>query len=256
MGCKSRPRRGAGVCVVLLGLCMLVVGCGGGSTSSSKGHSQPGGFAELPTHRCTTSAAIRDFPVTPPPASLKLPIPASLASDLVVYADSAGTILPAPKDWRCQAAIGTDGTENMAVYPGNGVNPLALHPGNASQGVTLTVVTGCQGCVADMVCALFPDAKIVHEYSDINTSCTTPNPAAQELSPISPSTVAFKDPPGVRGQGAPSGGRAPAFGIVKLRDVPYSSSNAEAAQVTCAISTEAGDQCSAITSTALAGVLP
>jgi hypothetical protein len=226
---------------------LAVIGCGGAG-----GPKASGGFAELSTQRCQTTAAFQQTP-SPPPASVKLPLADSLAEGLVAYVNTGGTTLVGPKGWQCKSAIGADGTEGISVYPQGGSDPLSYRHGSTGQGVTMQLIGGCQGCVADMVCALFPKAKIVREYQYVG--CSTPNPTAQEINSVSPSTILFKDGPGVKGQGKPSGGKDPALGAVKLSD-RYPGGGASAAQVTCTLRQEQADTCSAMIAAGLSAALP
>ena len=243
------PRFAATIFLVLIAVALAACG-----SSSSKHGSAATGLAVLSTKRCPTKQGIAQ-PASPLPTSVQLPMPSSQASGLVAYADSASTLLPAPKGWNCQSVIGADGTSRFSVFPYGETDPAAIQGGSAPQrgspaGVSLDVYNGCQGCVNDLVCALFPKAKIVHTYAKLGGSCTQRNPPAQETHSAGPGLVLFRDPPGVRGQGVPSGGSIPAIGAVSLVD-QAGQNGASAVQVTCAVKDDP-DTCAAIVGAALA----
>src|SRR5262249_59692001 len=107
-----------------------------------------GGFASLAAARCSTQSGIEGSE-TPPPASMKLPLPDSVADRLTAYVNSGQTTLAGPKGWRCNSVVGADGTLTMAVYPSGQKSPITPGAGSTGQGVTAQLITGCQGCVHD-----------------------------------------------------------------------------------------------------------
>ena len=238
--------RAVGLALLALVLAVLATGCGR-SHRTHTAHTGTG-FATLTAQRCSTSEAIAQHG-GPLPPSVQMPMPSASAGKLTAYADTAGTLLPAPTGWSCTAFIGADGTSRMSVYPPGQKDPLTSPRGSPS-GVTLQLLLGCQGCVHDVVCALFPNAKIVRTYAKFGGTCPPRNPTAQETHGAGHNVVLFRDPPGVKGQGDPSGGGIAAIGGVELTD-QFGNTGASAVQVTCAIRGDP-DTCAAIASATLA----
>jgi hypothetical protein len=239
----------AAVLVAVLAAALAVSGCGGSSDGSATQ-----GFASLATQRCRTQTAVEGSE-KPPPASMKLPLPASVADGLTAYVNSTDITLAAPKGWRCGSLVGMDGTLTMSVYPPGQKDPLASGSDSTGQGVTAQLITGCQGCVHDLVCSVFPSAHVVRTYARQGTTCPTPNPTAQTAQSLGPNAILFIDPPRVKGQGTPSGGAERAMGVVKLSD-SFGNQAAGTAQITCTLPSGEADACAGIIGAALSAVLP
>ena len=73
--------------------------------------------------------------------------------------------------------------------------------------------SACAGCAEGQACPLFISAA--KDFRDgFGRPCPTTRPAAENLDHLNAGVVAFEDPPGVAGDGVPSGGRYPANGVM------------------------------------------
>jgi hypothetical protein len=154
--------------------------------------------------RCPTTYGAPTSP-QPLPATLRADVSAQLAARLEYHADGAQTLL-APRGWRCRAAVGADGGASMSVFP---PGSDSRHPVEA---VTAESEPACQGCIYDLACPLFPAAeRLMHRI--FGEGCSTRRPAAELVRRVGAEVVDFTDPPGVEGDGEPSGGRYPANGV-------------------------------------------
>jgi hypothetical protein len=176
--------------------------------------------AALPVVACKTSVAV----ATPPtPAALPPTVPAVVrtnqASYLAVYSDTAGeTMMIGPKGWICRAQFGADGSGGLLITPPgetiatNSGSKTQVPSSSAAEAIEVyeTGASPVQG--AALACPLISVAAQAMAR-DLNQTCA-PHPAAETTYPVSPNEVAFYDPPGVAGDGAPSGGENPANGVV------------------------------------------
>jgi hypothetical protein len=212
---------------------MLAAGCGtpaphAGSASpaaSTAGHGTAAQAitaasvtASLPVVSCPTSLGVVSPPVSLP-ASRPVAVPRALATQLAIYADNQGIMeLVGPKGWRCAASFGADGSGGIVVYPRGetvprqwaGRWPLARTSADAA--IAGLESSACYGCTLVQACRLFAAAAATLR-SAFGTACPA-RPAAETVVPIAAGIVAFGDPPGVRGDGLPSGGRNPANGVL------------------------------------------
>lgn len=212
----------------------------GAAESATPGSQAP--FAILPTRKCRTQVGYSRTP-TPLTATTRAALPASVAGGLVAYRDSAGTTLIAPKGWECRAIIGVDGGENVSAFPPGEDNP-AEYPAHSDTVVSLQLTPACQGCIAEAVCALFPNAKVAQDYAALGTHCP-PKPLREQVTHISPATVLYVDPPRVKGTGTGSGGSVPSIGALSF------SHSLGARKVSCTLPAEQAEACAGIVSATL-----
>jgi serine/threonine protein kinase len=162
--------------------------------------------ASLPVVSCPTSLGI-DHPAVPLPRSRPVKVPKVLAAGLSVYGDNQGVMeVLGPRGWSCTAAIGADGSGGVTVYP-PGAGPSSPVAIDGSQ------TSACVGCTLGQACTLFPSAAKAYR-SQFGQACPTRPPAAETVVPIAAGIVAFQDPPGVKGDGQPSGGQYQASGVM------------------------------------------
>jgi hypothetical protein len=218
----GRPRRRMAVTTLLAaGLLMLAAGCSGQATSATGPTSAATGTvtASLRVVSCPTTLAIAATP-TPValPSSRSVAIPAATAAGLAVYADTQGIMaLVGPKGWNCAAAYGADGSGGVVIYPPGMPKPqLATSVWKLGQtmakGIYGTESSACYSCTLAQACPLFAAAaKTFRSY--LGHACVT-RPAAEIVTPISIGIVSFEDPPGVHGDGMPSGGHYPANAVM------------------------------------------
>ncbi len=194
----------------------------------------------LPLVDCPTTLGVDTTPA-PLPSSIDIAIAASARSQLAAYSDSEGMLIVlAPRGWACAAAVGADGSAGIRVYPPGDAPPSdtgAFTP-QPQQAVTATGIPACQGCVAYLVCPLFPQAPVALSY----LPCRHTPPAGEAISRPTPSIAAFEDPPGVAGDGNPSGGAYPANGVIIFNNTREASAYAE----TCTLPGSEHNLCTAV----------
>jgi hypothetical protein len=181
------------------------------TTTASASPVPPGALttASLPVVICPTT-----FGVTPSPRPLAQPtsvpmaVPSQLAGHLSIYVDDQGTMdLVGPRGWVCSALYGADGSGGVAVYPSGESIPSdwgagwRLPESSGVQAIIGSETSACMGCQVGQACPLFSSAAQDFQ-SYFGRAC--------------PKTglVAFNDPPGVAGDGIPSGGQNPANGAM------------------------------------------
>jgi hypothetical protein len=162
---------------------------------------------------------------------------------LAAYRNRAGTTLVAPKGWECQAGIGVDGNENISVYP-RGKDDPAEYPAHSGMVVSFQLTPACQGCIAEAVCALFPEAKVAQQYAAFGTGCSA-KPLREQVTHVSQATVLYFDPPKVEGTGVGSGGAVPSMGALSF------SESLGARKVSCTLPPNRAEACVGIVSATL-----
>jgi hypothetical protein len=220
----------------------LLVGCGGGDSASSdaKPTAEPAaiGFVALETERCPTSLA-KKAPPAPLTAKTRVVIPRSVATDLAVYVDDAGTTLIGPKGWECEAGIGSDRSERINVFPPSHEDP-GEPPFRPGEVVSLQLYPTCERCIAEYVCALFPSARPVTEYRTAGTTRCPPEGLPEQVARISPTMVAFFDGPNAKGTGTGSGGETPSRGAMSFTEA------SGMRKVSCTLPSDQADVCAGI----------
>jgi hypothetical protein len=228
------PQRGGPIVAALLAAALtLVAGCGApavgaGSASPARSTDGPGTAAppaaaapvtaDLPVVRCPTSLGAA-HPAVSLPRSRPVPVPRALAARLSVYADDQGIMaLVGPKGWHCAAFYGADGSGGIVVYPSGQAVPRFWTAGwrltrtSAVVAITGSESSACYGCTLAQACPLF--AAAARAWRSAFGSACPARPAAETVVSIGAGIVAFEDPPGVEGDGLPSGGRYSADGVL------------------------------------------
>lgn len=177
-------------------------------------------------------------------------LPGGVAEQLSYYSDSTRSVLPilAPRGWNCSAGVGADGTVAVDVFPSGTSNKRS-----DAQGVYASAIPGCQGCISETACPLVPSA--VEGSLSLYSPCPYKRPRAEEVrwamgSPNTPASdytydvVYFTDPPGVAGDGDPSGGPFTARGVLLFTNGPdiFTSASLE----TCTLPTHLAGLCTPI----------
>jgi len=174
-------------------------------------------LAALPLVVCPTT-----FGVEPPPAPASLPstvttsVPSNLASQLAVFSDDQGAMkLVGPKTWQCMGVIGADGAGGVEVYPTGTTAPAWGRAFSQQLGEAIVgyETSACLSCRLSQACPLFPNAAAAM-LSSYQQPCPNVRPAQEQIYRLSSTVVAFEDPPGVTGDGDPSGGGYPANGVM------------------------------------------
>jgi hypothetical protein len=201
-------------------------------------------FAGLPTVKCHTIVGI-SRPAAALGARTEVAIPPSLAEGLSAYRDRAGTTIVAPSGWSCEAAIGVDGSEHVTAYPKGEADP-GQEPGASGPVVQLNIASACQGCQAEALCTLFPQAKPVASYYEgVGGEECPEKPLHEEVAYPSPETAMFTDPPHVKGSGTGSGGADPSLGALTYSE-PFG-----VHKVSCTLPPPQAGVCAAIVAAAL-----
>jgi len=193
--------------------------------------------ASLPVVSCPTSVGI-NRPAVSLPRSRPVAVPQALAAGLSVYADTQGVMeLLGPKGWSCTAAYGADGSGGITVYPsGEGPSsPVAIVGSETS---------ACAGCTLAQACRLFPGAATALRNA-LGEACPARLPVAETVATVAAGIVAFEDPPGVKGDGQPSGGQYPANGVMTY----HPSAPDGSWQETCTLPASEKDVCTAVLNT-------
>jgi hypothetical protein len=205
----------------------------------------------LPVIGCPTSLGAAHAAVSLP-ATRPVAVPRALAARLSLYADDQGIMeVIGPKGWSCAASYGADGSGGISVYPPgetvpqSGTAGAALTPTSATTAIVGSESSACYGCTLYQACPLFSSAAQALR-SAFGHACPA-RPAAEKVVPIGPGIMSFQDPPGVKGDGVPSGGRYPANGVMTYHPAAPDGSWQE----TCTL--PAGDtaECTAILNTFL-----
>jgi len=199
-----------------VGLVGLAVALTLGAEVPADGPAGAAAASRVPVVVCPTTFGITPSPGAVPQAtSATLPIAASLAARVALYVDNQASMrLLAPRGWHCAAQFGADGSGGVQVYP-----PGQPPPSGASSFPTLReAVLGlqtsvCVGCTEGQACPLFTQAAAAY-HRDFMATCPLTRPAREAVHRLGATVVGFTDPPGVRGDGLPSGGRYTAYGVM------------------------------------------
>lgn len=269
-------RRGHGVWVGVfgaLGLLAVVGACGGTSqraistpSSLATGSTEPtsttsSGPVALSVVECPTSRGISGTPPAAYPSTIAVSLDPATAEQVAYYSDDTRSLLPimGPKGWDCSTEVGADGSTVVAVFPsseskdfsGNNLYPQPF-TASSDEAVVAYSPSACQGCISGLVCPLIPNAD--QQIGHGTYTCNEARPSAEAVdwlngSPNGPidlytsDQVGFEDPPGVAGDGTPSGGDFPANGVITYTFDP--SSEAGATSMTCTLPANDHSVCTA-----------
>jgi hypothetical protein len=164
---------------------------------------------------CPSTYAFPDPPQKLLPASISLILPSSLLGKVEIYVDQQDImLLMAPANWSCSAMYYVDGSGGITVYPpGESIPSGRPFTPNNSEAVVGTETAACASCQLDQACPLFPSAATANELT-YNQPCPENKPSGELVNRLSTTAVGFEDPPGVAGDGNPSGGPYPANGVL------------------------------------------
>lgn len=174
-----------------------------------------------------------------------LPLPASFNLQLTLYVAANATgggasnlAVSAPSGWKCVAGYGADGAASITVT------------GPGSQSVYLSIPNG-QGPSTALGCLFFPEAQATNYCEQIGQS-SPPSIIGETVQQLSSSEVLYKDPAGVKGNGALSGGNYLDEGVViwipssKLGAFGSGDPGGYAVQADCALSSSESGLCEMI----------
>jgi hypothetical protein len=203
-----------------LGVVLIALGGVFAASASAK--------VRVPVRSCPTTYAIPGQHHARPTTALV----ADGARGLVAFAGGGTPIVLAPHGFACSALVGADGGVSVQLTPPGVTGAIKTGPA-----VNIEVEGACVSCITAVACGLFPTASRQNGFP-----CSTPRPVRERVAKLLPTVRAFIDPAGVRGTGAPSGGRLAAVGAVVY--VPDKS--AFAARVTCTLEKSDSASCQAI----------
>src|SRR5579862_624816 len=162
--------------------------------------------SSVPVVRCPTVFGVPSEARQPPRSIAVLGSPASTRG-LVAYTNTFDYLI-GPPGMRCWGIVAVDGGQQVVVWaPGHG--KPALHARYA--GLTLSIDPACAGCKAADACPFFPQLA-----SNVGFPCPTGIPPGEHVYGLRATITLFEDPPGVTGDGWPSGGPYRADGLVGL----------------------------------------
>ena len=176
----------------------------------------------VPLVECVTGSGASSSP-KPFPATRQVSVPGAMAKELSAYSDDQGEMyVVAPRGWTCQASVGADGNDSIAVYPPGEVGTSKFALGHtwpkSAQAVTGDILPSCFACYVGQACTFFPAAErdLVRVYGKQLTCAALPE--REGVLRLSSSVISFEDPAGVLGTGEPSGGNFPAEGVVTFKE--------------------------------------
>ena len=110
--------------------------------------------------------------------------------------------------------VDPDGSGGVTVFPNGETVPSGPLPSSSMvEAITASQTSACLECREGRACPLFSTPAADYEQ-DYQISCPETKPAAESSESIEDGVVGFLDPPGVAGDGSPSGGEYPANGVM------------------------------------------
>ena len=194
-------------------------------------------LSSVPVVRCPTSYALAQRPPKLP-RTTSVVAPAGATRGLAAYSNGVLLVL-APAGWRCHATLGAHASATIAVAPAG-----RREPGISER------FAGTPGAAAALGCSLF--AAAARELPP-GAHCARRRPRRERVRAPSAREREFNDPPGVRGNGEPSGGPDRARGFALFR-APGGGFGGYAFLVTCTLPASAGARCAIVLADALTRV--
>jgi hypothetical protein len=156
------------------------------------------------------------------PRSISVEAQPGTVRGLAAYTDSIDFLL-GPRGMACHGIVAADGGRGLSVWRGGGSAPRQH---SRRDGLTLSVEPACASCRAGEACPFFTALA-----ASLGWPCHAVAPAREVVVRQGARLVLFTDPPGVAGDGWPSGGPDPANGLAELVGGP----NNEVARATCTL---------------------
>jgi hypothetical protein len=195
----------------ILALGVLIVGLGFVTSAIGSSPVETFGLSASARHvrvaRCPTQFGIPPGRISVPTTVAVRGAPSS-TKGLIAYTNTE-LFLIAPAHMACSGTIGADGNASLAVWPRGQRRPRKHSRGG---GVTLTVIPACVGCMAFVACPFFPSFA-----RRLGFPCASGIPAGEVVRRPNRQLALFEDPPGIAGDGWPSGGPNPARGLVGIK---------------------------------------
>jgi hypothetical protein len=184
----------------LHGLVAVVVLAAAATAGAAPGHA-------VRVVRCHTEYGVPPGPITGRARLRARGSPRSTAS-LVAYTNTEEFLI-GPAGMACSGLIGADGGGRIIVWR-RGQHSLGEHAHR--DGMTFLTDPACVGCQAGDACPFFRAFA-----SGLGFPCSGGVPPGEVVTRKSPRRAFFEDPPGVEGDGWPSGGPNPANGVVAIQ---------------------------------------
>jgi hypothetical protein len=173
------------------------------------------------------------------PTRLAATMPAASAQELEFYSAGTETVLGTletllgPRRWSCGQLIAGDGGVGMAVYPPGSANPDGLTQVGVSPGEQVVAArfdyTGHLPGV-DVACPYFRSAAAAR-----GVSCPSRVPAGEKVTQLTSDVVAIRDPAGVKGALAGSGGGRSVSGLMIMPQGSDLPSSVGIAEISCSL---------------------
>jgi hypothetical protein len=193
--------------------------------------SVPPGTPMLPSVDCPTTYGMTNAG-SPRPVTL-LPAPPDVTGSFTSYTDAPHNIaVIGPAGWNCHAIDAEDGNVSIMVTPPGTDATAPSQPffRDTREGIHAFIASDGTGSVPYLLCPVMPDL-----VSPTWTGVPCPQkPATETVIRDNPVAAEFYDPPGVVGDGAPSGGSYQAMGRV-LENPAQGAEPQGAAAVTCTL---------------------
>ena len=193
--------------------------------------SVPPGTPMLPSVDCPTTYGMTN-PGSPGPVT-RLPQPPDVNGSMASYTDALHNIaVIGPAGWNCHATDAEDGNVSIMVTPPgtDAAAPSQPFIRDTREGIDAFIASAGTGSVPYLLCPVMPDV-----VSPTWTGVPCPQrPPAETVIRDNPVAAEFYDPPGVVGDGAPSGGSYQAVGRM-LENPAQGDEPQGAAAVTCTL---------------------
>ncbi len=200
-------------------------------TTISLGQSTP---VAVPVVVCPTGYGSSPPPTANLASAITETIPEALVGKVAIYVDAGGVMkLLGPSNWSCVGGYGADGVGGIWLYPPGASAPSVIEAMQACEsdvpGCNLWAsnyqafigheTSACLFCALSQACELFSAAANANNIAYPQAPCP-PKPAGETSTVLGATEVEFVDPPGVKGNGVPSGGDYLATGVMTY--VPHS----------------------------------
>ena len=130
---------------------------------------------------------------------------------------ATGTTVPAAALTGQSAAMTSNGSTTLALYPPNDPTPpTSGAPAAGSEGIFATYASTGSPAGIDLVCPFFT----IPSWQAHSAGCSTSKPTGELSNALTPDVTAVADPAGVTGSLAASGGQEAVNGVVIFPQVP------------------------------------
>jgi hypothetical protein len=178
----------------------------GAARSVSRAAIEGSSSAGVPVVRCPTVEPVVIHRVVP--HILAVLGASSSTRGLDAYTNNGFAYLIGPAGMNCWGIQAVDGGSQVVAWP-RGHSKPTTHARYA--GLTISLDPACVSCKAADACPFFSQFS-----NGLGFGCSTGIPAGERVYGLRSNVALFEDPPGIPGDGWPSGGPDPANGLVGL----------------------------------------